>query len=351
MISGGLRELQLPLARALGVPPSNLYANRLTWTLADGDGEGGAPGALAAATPTVLAGFDGREPTSRNGGKPAAIAAIRAARPYESLIMVGDGITDAEAAGGAAGGGADAFIAFTGVVARPAVVARAEWVVSSFATLADALPRKKVAMVGSGAWACAAAKLIAANLGSAGRAGAAGGEFDPSLTVWVHEEEVGGRPLSAIINATGENVKYLPGIALGANVRAEPDLAAAVAGADVLLFCAPHQFVAGIATRLAALPPGTIAPGALACSLIKGMRVRPDGPQLISSLVRERLGLDCSVLMGPNLAEEVARGGMTEATLGASSPAAATLLMRLLDSPAFRWASPRTWRAWRCAAR
>ena len=131
-------------------------------------------------------------------------------------------------------------------------------------------------------------------------------------------------------------MKYLPGIALGANVRAEPDLAAAVAGADVLLFCAPHQFVAGIATRLAALPPGTIAPGALACSLIKGMRVRPDGPQLISSLVRERLGLDCSVLMGPNLAEEVARGGMTEATLGASSPAAATLFMRLLDSPAFR---------------
>jgi len=325
LISGGLREQQLPLARALGVPPANLFANRLTWVMADdGDDDGDSSDA-----PPRLAGFDSREPTSRNGGKPAAIAAIRAARPYASLIMVGDGITDAEACSGASGG-ADAFVAFTGVVARPAVVARADWAVASFATLADALPRKKVVMVGSGAWACAAAKLVASNL----RSGAHAEAFDRELVMWVHEEEVGGRPLSSIINEAGENVKYLPGVPLGTNVRAEPDLGAAAAGADVLLFCAPHEFISGIVTRLAAL--GVVPPGALACSLIKGMRVRASGPQLISEMIRARLGTECSVLMGPNVAEQVAAGGMMEATLGVASPAAADVFVRLMDGPTFR---------------
>jgi glycerol-3-phosphate dehydrogenase (NAD+) len=37
--------------------------------------------------------------------------------------------------------------------------------------------------------------------------------------MWVYEEEVDGRKLSAIINEQNENVKYLPGIKLRANVR------------------------------------------------------------------------------------------------------------------------------------
>ena len=33
------------------------------------------------------------------------------------------------------------------------------------------------------------------------------------------------------------------------------------------------------------------------------MRVRPEGPQLISEMVQRTLGVDCSVLMGANIAE------------------------------------------------
>ena len=36
---------------------------------------------------------------------------------------------------------------------------------------------------------------------------------------------------------------------------------------------------------------------------LQGMRVRPEGPQLISEMVRRTLGIDCSVLMGANIAE------------------------------------------------
>lgn len=49
---------------------------------------------------------------------------------------------------------------------------------------------------------------------------------------------------------------------------------------------------------------------------VQGMRVRPEGPQLISELVRKELGLDCSVLMGANIAEDIAKGQLSEATIG-----------------------------------
>lgn len=179
LISGGFRELALPVARALGVPADRLFANRMNFQLRDGPertkrGEDGASGVGGDGDdggesdgeewgPQLrVAGFDPKEEVSTNGGKPAAIKRIRASLPYSLCTMVGDGITDAEAS--AVPGGADLFIGFGGIVRRPAVAAAAPWFVSSFATLQRALATRKVAMVGSGAWACAAAKQVAANL-------------------------------------------------------------------------------------------------------------------------------------------------------------------------------------------
>ena len=278
--------------------------------------------------------------------------------------MVGDGITDAEAASVA--GGADLFIGFGGVVRRPAVADAARWFVSSFSTLQKSLAMRKVAMVGSGAWACAAAKVVAGNLLLLP-------DFDDELTMWVHEEEVefppppsmtsaaaswrngsgsGGngngaaatkkgsplRKLSDVINESNENVKYLPGVKLGKNVRAEPDLVASVRGADVLLICAPHQHASRIVRGLVGAVDPKGGPGgspAVALSLIKGMRVRPEGPQLISAMIERVLGIETAVLMGANIAEEVARGGLTEATVAAASPATADLFVRLFSTDNF----------------
>ena len=39
--SGGFRELCLPIARELGVPPKNLFANRMNFQVDDETGEGG----------------------------------------------------------------------------------------------------------------------------------------------------------------------------------------------------------------------------------------------------------------------------------------------------------------------
>lgn len=131
--------------------------------------------------------------------------------------------------------------------------------------------------------------------------------------MWVFEEILpGGEKLSKAINQTNENVKYLPGIKIGKNVIADPDLENAVKEANMLVFVTPHQFVAGICKRLV----GKIKPNTEAISLIKGMEVKTEGPCMISKLITDMLGINCCVLMGANIANEIAVEKFSEATIG-----------------------------------
>lgn len=97
LISGGFRELCLPIAKALGVPAKHVYANRMNWQVDDESG-----------MPTKLVGFDERELTGHGMGKPRVIEKLRSLYPYETVVMVGDGITDLEAV--QMTGAADLFI-------------------------------------------------------------------------------------------------------------------------------------------------------------------------------------------------------------------------------------------------
>ena len=74
---------------------------------------------------------------------------------------------------------------------------------------------------------------------------------------------------------------------------------------------------------------------AIAVSLTKGMRVRKDGPQLISQMISSRLRVDCSVLMGANIASDIGREELSEATLGYTVPTHADLLTKLFSRPYF----------------
>ena len=60
--------------------------------------------------------------------------------------MIGDGITDLQAADG----GADLFIGYGGVAVRPQVVQGAAWFVRDYSQLSSRLKRPQVAFVGSG---------------------------------------------------------------------------------------------------------------------------------------------------------------------------------------------------------
>ena len=109
-------------------------------------------------------------------------------------------------------------------------------------------PKKRICMVGSGNFASAIVRNVAAN------ASANPSDFDFTVRMWVFEEEVddGGqrRNLSQVINDKHENVKYLPGVALPHNVVAVPDLAEAADGADVVIFCLPHQFIEKVMAKI-----------------------------------------------------------------------------------------------------
>lgn len=166
--------------------------------------------------------------------------------------------------------------------------------------------RLRVTVVGSGNWGSVAAKLIASNTLKLE-------SFHDEVRMWVFEEVLPcGQKLSEVINQTNENVKYLPGIKLGQNVLAVPDLENAVRDANMLVFVTPHQFMEGICRRLV----GKISQNAQAISLIKGMEVKKEGPCMISTLIQEQLGINCCVLMGANIANEIAVEKFSEATVG-----------------------------------
>jgi phosphoserine phosphatase len=116
ILSGGLLPGVLAVARALGVDAGDVAAVDIHFA-ADGS----------------YAGFDSASPLARSRGKCDVLAAWK--RETRALTMlVGDGATDAEAAGTA-----DIFVAYAGVVERPAVMAAADAVIRA-PSLAPVLP-------------------------------------------------------------------------------------------------------------------------------------------------------------------------------------------------------------------
>jgi phosphoserine phosphatase len=109
LVSGGIRDAILPLARSLGVEDDRVHAVSLTMD---------ASGRFTSAAPSPLA---------RAGGKLTVVAGMSPARP---ALAVGDGITDLEMRPAV-----DAFAAYTGFARRPAVVTGADVEVVDFTTL------------------------------------------------------------------------------------------------------------------------------------------------------------------------------------------------------------------------
>ena len=114
LVSAGLYEGVLPLARHLGIPDADVHAVHLYFT---NDG--------------AYAGFDEDSPVTRNGGKAVV---VRSLALEHAILGVGDGITDLEIRT-ANPPAIDAFAAYTGVVTRKGVVNRADYVIQNFEEL------------------------------------------------------------------------------------------------------------------------------------------------------------------------------------------------------------------------
>lgn len=150
--------------------------------------------------------------------------------------------------------------------------------------------------------------------------------------MWVYEEDIDGEKLSQIINTKHENVKYLPGIKLPENILAVTDLIEACADATLVIFVTPHQFIESICYQI----KNAISPNARGISLMKGVETGPDGMILLSKRIEDLLKIDMSVLMGANIANEVAKEQFCESTLGYKNKESALIWKKLFNTNYFR---------------
>lgn len=168
----------------------------------------------------------------------------------------------------------------------------------------------RVSIIGSGNWGSAIGKILAEN--TRGHADL----FEPTVRMWVYEEIIEGQKLSHLINERHENVKYLPGVQLPANLWATNDIVEAVDGASIIVINVPHQFVSSICKDM----KGHISPMARAISCIKGISVSPNKIHLFSNVIAQQLGIYCGALSGANIATEVAQEKWSETTIAYNDP-------------------------------
>jgi len=188
------------------------------------------------------------------------------------------------------------------------------------------MSKEKVAIIGSGNWGSAIAKIIGYNVRRNPTI------FQDEVRMWMYEEDFEGQKLSQVFNTTHVNPKYLAGIKIEDNVLAVTDLVESVKDATVLVFVLPHQFL----KRTCATIKPHLPPNAKAISLIKGVDLNEEGPILLSSIIKDNLSVDVSVLMGANIANEVAKDMFSEATIGYTDKANANLYVQLFNTPTFR---------------
>ena len=170
---------------------------------------------------------------------------------------------------------------------------------------------QRIGIIGAGAWGTALAQ-------TALRAGR-------EVVLWAREPA-----LVETINRDHENPDYLPGVALGPELRATGDLAEATA-ADSVLLVTPAQHLRETAGALEPHLAETVS--IVVCA--KGIEQRSGA--LMTEVVAETLpGRPRAVLSGPTFAAEVARGLPTAVTLAAEDAVLGAALVVALGSSRFR---------------
>lgn len=112
LVSGGIAQAVKHLGRELRVPLANVHAVDAYF---DDAGH--------------YRGYDRESPLTQQSGKRALLEALKLEKP---VLMLGDGMTDLEAAPAV-----ESFVAFTGYASRPAVVAGAEHAISQLSQLLE----------------------------------------------------------------------------------------------------------------------------------------------------------------------------------------------------------------------
>lgn len=172
----------------------------------------------------------------------------------------------------------------------------------------------RVAVLGSGSWGTAYTKIVA--------------DAGQDVTLWARRPE-----LAETINRTRRNADYLPDLELPQTVRATSDVAAAMAGAQIVVVAVPSQT---LRDNLSAWREHLPADAAVV-SLMKGVELGTN--KRMSEVLADAGGIDDEhivVVSGPNLAHEIAEGQPAAAVVASRSPRMRALVAEASATPYFR---------------
>lgn len=170
----------------------------------------------------------------------------------------------------------------------------------------------KACVIGDGGWGTALATILNSN--------------GIDVSVWGPFEEV----LTAI-RSSGENIQYLPGIALPPELTWTSDRQRAVAGSDIVVLAVPSKFYRNVMHSF----NGLLGPGQSVVSVAKG--IDKVTHQRMSEVAAEELHHPAvAALSGPSHAEEVAKGVPSAVAVACDDPARSEILQQAFNRPTFR---------------
>ncbi|EOB12836.1 Glycerol-3-phosphate dehydrogenase [NAD+], cytoplasmic [Nosema bombycis CQ1] len=185
----------------------------------------------------------------------------------------------------------------------------------------------KVGVIGTGNWGTTLGLLVANNV----KRPNVSKYFEEKVTLWGIEEYHSNELLSTIINLEHVNKKYLSGIRLPENLFCTSEISIC-ADLDIIIVAMPHQFIKKIEDF-----KGIIKRNCILISVVKGFIDNPDKSiTLISTYLKNTFKCKVCVLMGANIATEVAKGSVCEGTLGYEDEESKELSYLLLNSYNYR---------------
>jgi glycerol-3-phosphate dehydrogenase (NAD(P)+) len=170
----------------------------------------------------------------------------------------------------------------------------------------------RITILGAGAWGTALALSLARRGGH-------------QLCLWSHSTA-----LAEQLADAGENLHYLPGFTLPADIDVTADLPRAIFEADILVCVTPSQHLRGVITHIAPM----LTRNQIVLSASKGIEETTflRMSQVVASVVANPF----AVLSGPSFAQEVAAGMPTAVVVASADPLTAQIIQRDFTSPSLR---------------
>ncbi len=171
----------------------------------------------------------------------------------------------------------------------------------------------RIAVIGAGAWGTALAVSLARRGGH-------------DLSLWAHSPAH-----AAELAETGENLRYLPGFILPADVRVTARLDHAIAGADIVLCVTPSQASRSIMEQIAPL----LTPKQILLSASKGIEEKTFC-RMSQVMAENAPNNPIGTVGGPSFAQEVAAAMPTAITIAIEDPMLGKSLQDAFSSSSLR---------------